>query len=150
MLLNIPDAWRDENVRGVKCKQEIKDRYPIFFDGRGFLNNNPWPLPNLEKSSFYEFYWCRSGRTFNAEGHIFNCEYEGRMHHAFVYIIDHGHMGRGGYVVLWRYDYQQKPEPIVLKWAICKHEFEQKRLGNCWHLYTCKHCGLKYDVASSA
>ena len=30
----------------------------------------------------------------------------------------------------------------------CVHEYNYKRLGNCYHGYTCKHCGFKYDIDS--
>lgn len=31
----------------------------------------------------------------------------------------------------------------------CKHEYEHASGGNCWHIYTCKHCGDRYDIDSS-
>ena len=30
----------------------------------------------------------------------------------------------------------------------CVHEYEYKLLGNCWHGYTCKHCGYSYTIDS--
>lgn len=33
-------------------------------------------------------------------------------------------------------------------WEGCEHEFEHKLLGNCYHGYTCKHCGHKYSIDS--
>lgn len=30
----------------------------------------------------------------------------------------------------------------------CKHEYREKRLGNCYHSYTCIHCGDYYTIDS--
>ncbi len=30
----------------------------------------------------------------------------------------------------------------------CKHEYDYKKLGNCYHGYTCKHCGDRYEIDS--
>lgn len=30
----------------------------------------------------------------------------------------------------------------------CKHEYEYKSLGRCYHGYTCKHCGYGYTIDS--
>lgn len=31
----------------------------------------------------------------------------------------------------------------------CKHEYEGRNAGRCYTIYTCKHCGDKYDIDSS-
>lgn len=34
--------------------------------------------------------------------------------------------------------------------AFCTHRnSEYKRLGNCWHQYTCRDCGYRWEVDSS-
>lgn len=30
----------------------------------------------------------------------------------------------------------------------CKHEYNYRSGGRCYHLYTCKHCGYHYDIDS--
>lgn len=30
----------------------------------------------------------------------------------------------------------------------CKHEYDYKQLGRCYHGYTCKHCGFFFDIDS--
>lgn len=31
----------------------------------------------------------------------------------------------------------------------CKHEYRGENAGRCWTIYTCKHCGDRYDIDSS-
>lgn len=147
LLTRLPIQYQDQQ-RGT-ANDLFKKRYPIFFDNRGFLESRPWPLPNLERSSFYDLYWYRSSHDFDFGGHIFDCEHEGKKYHAFLHCIDHGHRGMGGFVVLWHYSYPTATEPLVFSWQQCKHEFVQKTLGNCYNRYTCKHCQHAYDVDSS-
>lgn len=36
------------------------------------------------------------------------------------------------------------------RFAFCQHKSaDYKRLGNCWHHYTCRDCGYKWEVDSS-
>ena len=30
----------------------------------------------------------------------------------------------------------------------CLHEYNGKRAGNCYHVYTCRYCGHRYDIDS--
>ena len=30
----------------------------------------------------------------------------------------------------------------------CVHEYESKKLGNCYHGYTCRHCDFNYSIDS--
>lgn len=31
----------------------------------------------------------------------------------------------------------------------CEHQYASKKLGNCWHRYTCMNCGHSHEVDSS-
>ncbi len=31
----------------------------------------------------------------------------------------------------------------------CWHEYDSEQKGNCYRVYTCKHCGYRYDIDSS-
>jgi hypothetical protein len=62
--------------------------------------------------------------------------------------VNHSHYIGGGFAVAYFYEYG-KAEVRYYQWRTCEHEFQERRLGNCWHEYKCKHCGGRYEVDSS-
>lgn len=84
----------------------------------------------------------------------------GRKDWAQFFLTPAGMGGRfdgGGYAVVWRssrYDQEAKKQihqPLVLRFAICKHEKVSGPGANPirgWHPGSCKHCGLDMTVDS--
>jgi hypothetical protein len=146
--------------------------------GRG---ESIWPLPNLEETTVAEFFGWQSSYSFTAQAHLLQFKHEDvdqedssdifkhpRWSHAWVYLVDHGHLEGGGYAVLYTYnrraDYGKKPGECgdalgskdanapciqVYTWRQCVHEFTQQNVGRCLNKYTCKKCGANHTIDSS-
>jgi hypothetical protein len=109
-----------------------------------------WPLPNMKKSTETEFWYYRSGYSFDSEAWAGNIQVDGKHATMILYGVTHGHLANGGFAVLFFYEY-----PLVdahteyYTFQKCDHEFNHQSTGNCQHRYTCTKCGNSYDEDSS-
>jgi hypothetical protein len=112
----------------------------------------PWPLPNMsecpaEKVDHFVSIWGAP----KAEAYGGTCDLGPGIGCATVrvYLTDINQTIGGGFAVCYVFSGPRRGERVAFMWGKCVHEFEHRSGGNCYHIYTCKKCGARYDVDSS-
>lgn len=113
------------------------------------IKHDTWPLPNLKTYGVREFWHWMSIWTMPASMYVQSQKDEGGRFKPVVFIIDHGELIGGGFVVKCYYSGPKDGQQEYMWWRECEHEFSHKSGGNCYHIYTCKKCKLGYSVDSS-
>lgn len=109
--------------------------------------NNP---PNLRDCTEADYWGYRSSYSFNGEAYVGYTKLpDGSAATRLVFFISNGRDQQGGFVVDRIYSGQLNGKVIYRRWGLCIHTFEEKRLGNCYHGYTCTKCDARYTVDSS-
>lgn len=134
---------------GGKVDAELKAK---FLDCMGAKNewHQVWPLPNLKEITEYDYWHANmsySNKLYAYAGSVKHEEDHATLH---VYFNDLGRHQLGGYAVLFKYGWPVSEGWVkYFEWGRCSHVFDEKRISNCYHRYTCKLCQSSYDVDSS-
>lgn len=125
----------------------------------------PWPAPNLVAVTEREFWHYAMTYSFDADVYVGNVEARPGVYATVrLYVCLSGHYGTGGFAVVKPYSSSNAEENAAKRaaghedpykwpveyytWNLCRHEYEHRSGGNCYHIYMCKHCGHRYDVDS--
>lgn len=107
-----------------------------------------WPLPNLKKSDEKTFWGWRSSYSFDGEAWCGSKKIGDEWATIIIFYLGHSQYIDGGFAVAIFRSYQ-KERVEYYEWKACDHKFNERRTGNCLHLYTCENCGKSYEVDSS-
>jgi hypothetical protein len=151
------------SVNGPETVAKVRD----LIKSMGLTEYRAWPLPNLRTCSEADFWHHRSIYHFDAELYVGNIELRPGVHASVMPFVQlGGHIGPGGFVVARVLSCSDRAEierhvatghggdpykwPVEhYRWGTCVHEFAHRSGGNCYHVYTCKLCGHRYDIDSS-
>lgn len=109
-----------------------------------------WPLPNLKPIKPVGFWhevtlWgCPASVYRQPERDL-----DGSWFTPIIFPINRDNLIGGGFMVKVFYSGPKQGTQEYFTYRDCEHEFEHKSGGNCYHIYTCKKCGARYDVDSS-
>jgi hypothetical protein len=108
-----------------------------------------FPTIKLVKVDDFDRYKNVWGR-FKAESYLQNAQLPTGEWATFrAYLADQMSMAGRGFLVAEVYSGPRTGERVVWTFGPCDHDFEHRSGGNCYHIYTCKKCGARYDVDSS-
>lgn len=115
------------------------------------LKKLEWPLPNLKKIEATEFWHHASCWALPQSTYVERQKDQDSQgwFTPVTYVVNHGKLTGGGFVVKCYYSGPRAGQQDFFTWCECDHDFEHKSGGNCYHIYTCKKCGARYDVDSS-
>ena len=107
-----------------------------------------WPLPNLKEIAEKDFWHYAMSYLFEGEVYRQSLQIDGEWWNVRIFIVDSGRLAKGGYVVLYKYRYQEE-KVRYFTFAQCDHAFEPRTVGNCLTRYTCQKCGSSHEIDSS-
>lgn len=115
------------------------------------IKHTTWPLPNVKPIKAEEFWHHASIWGMKASTYVQRRQDEDMKgwFTPLVFEINSERLIGGGFLVKCFYSGSRAGEQEFFTYVECDHEFEGRKAGNCYHIYTCKKCQARYDVDSS-